>query len=210
MQQLTAVGLFNRPMQLYEYGPGEFTWGQTYAGGGLVDLRKIEASARDAVDRTYLGIAQVWEALIISQAADMFGDIPYSEAAGDIASPKLDSQADVYDALQRLLDSAVTNLASHEGEGPPVSVDLVYGDDPAKWIEAAHSLKARLFLHTAERNPSAYGEALGEAEQGISSAAGDLLSWHSENPNERNPWFDAERQWRAESSKSPRARSSST
>jgi hypothetical protein len=191
MQQLTAVGLFNRPIQLYEYGPGEFTWGQTYAGGGLIDLRKIEASARDAVDRTYLGIAQVWEALIISQAADMFGDIPYSEAAGDIASPKLDSQADVYEALQRLLDSAVTNLASHEGGGPPISVDLIYGDDPAKWIEAAHSLKARLFLHTAERDPSAYGEALGEAQQGISSTAGDLLSWHSDKPNEVNPWFAA-------------------
>jgi hypothetical protein len=190
MQQLTAVGLFYKPIQLYQYGPGAFGWGQAYAGGGLVDVRKIEASARDADDRTYLGIAQVWEALIISQIADMFGDIPYSEAAGDIPYPKLDSQAVVYEALQRLLDTAVTNLAIHQGEGPPISVDLVYGDDPAKWIEAAHSLKARLFLHTAERNPAAYGEALGEAQKGISSIAGDLLSWHSENPNERNPWFD--------------------
>jgi hypothetical protein len=189
MQQLTAVGLFYKSTQLYQYGPGAFGWGQSYGQGGLVDVRKIEALARDAHDRKYLGIAQIWEALIISQAADMFGDIPYSEAAGEIAAPKLDSQAVVYGALQRLLDSAVTNLASDSGEGPPVSVDLVYRDDPAKWIAAAHSLKARLFLHIAERDPAAYGEALGEAEQGISSPAGDLLSWHSDNPNERNPWF---------------------
>ena len=189
MQQLTAVGLFFQSTQQYQYGPGAFSWSQTYAHGGLLDVRKIEASARDAHDSTYLGIAQVWEAMIIGQAADMFGDIPYSEAAADIAAPKLDSQAVVYDALQRLLDSAVTNLASHAVEGPPASVDLVYGDDPQKWIEAAHSLKARLFMHTAERNPAAYDEALGEAERGISSAAGDFLAWHSEKPNEVNPWF---------------------
>ena len=190
MQQLTAVGIFLESAQLYQYGPGAFSWSQTYAHGGLLDVRKIQASARDAHDRTYLGIAQVWEALIIGQAADMFGDIPYSEAATDIATPKLDSQAVVYGALQQLLDTAVINLASDSGEGPPVSVDLVYGDDPEKWIEAAHSLKARLFMHTAERNPAAYGEALGEVEQGISSAAGDFLGWHSESPNEVNPWFD--------------------
>jgi starch-binding outer membrane protein, SusD/RagB family len=189
MQQLTAVSLFFQTTQLYQYGPGAFSWSQTYAHGGLLDVRKIEASARDAHDSTYLGIAQVWEALIIGQAADMFGDIPYSEAAADIASPKLDSQSVVYGALQRLLDSAITNLASNEGVGPPASVDLVYGDDPAKWIQAAHSLKARLFMHTAERDPAAYGEALIEAEQGISSAAGDFLGWHSETPNEVNPWF---------------------
>ena len=189
MQQLTAVGRGPTSIQLYDYVPSDFSWGSSYHGG-LVDLRKIEASARDAHDRRYLGIAQVWEALIISQIADMFGDIPYSEAAGEIADPKLDSQAEVYGALQLLLDSAVANLASPDGEGPPASVDVVYGDNPAKWIEAAHSLKARLFLHTAERDPSAYGEALGEAEQGISSSDGDLLGWHSENPIERNPWSD--------------------
>jgi starch-binding outer membrane protein, SusD/RagB family len=188
-QQVTAVGIFFQSTQQYLYGPGEFSWSQTYAHGGLIDLRKIEASARESHDSTYLGIAQVWEAMIIGQAADMFGDIPYSEAAADIVAPKLDSQAVVYGALQRLLDSAITNLASQVGEGPPVSVDLVYGDDSQKWIEAAHSLKARLFMHTAERDPAAYGEALAEAERGISSVAGDFLGWHSENPNEVNPWF---------------------
>jgi hypothetical protein len=189
MQQLTSVGFTFETPQLYQYGPGAFRWSQTYAHGGLLDLRKIEASARDAHDRTYLGVAQIWEALIIAQAADMFGDIPYSEAAADIATPKLDSQAVVYGALQRLLDSAIANLESHERGGPPASVDLVYGNNPAKWIEAAHSLKARLFLHTAERIPAAYGEALAQAKQGISSPTGDFLGWHSENPNEVNPWF---------------------
>src|SRR6476646_4379241 len=58
MQQVTAGGLFFQPTQLYQYGPGAFSWSQTYAHGGLVDLRKIEASARDSHDYTYLGIAQ--------------------------------------------------------------------------------------------------------------------------------------------------------
>ena len=37
-------------------------WGAVYTGGGLVDVLIIETNARAAADRTYLGIAEVWEA----------------------------------------------------------------------------------------------------------------------------------------------------
>jgi starch-binding outer membrane protein, SusD/RagB family len=186
VQQMTGTNqVYSRDR--YDFDEFDFGWRGIYGGGGLLDLRKIEASAREAHDRLYLGTAQVWEALLIGAAADFFGDVPYSEAAGGIPAPKLDSQAEVYGALQLLLDSAMVNLASDAGPGPGAR-DLVYGGEPAAWVEAAHTLKARLYLHTTERDPSAYTRALAEAKQGISTPDNDFATFQSARPGEENPW----------------------
>jgi hypothetical protein len=96
---------------------------------------------------------------------------------------------DVYDALQALLSEAITNLA---GEGPGAQdADLVYGGDPEKWIALAHTLKARLYLHTAEVDgAAAYASALAEAQQGIASSDGDyIVPFTGGLQGESNPWY---------------------
>src|SRR5579864_4995687 len=50
-------------------------------GGGLLDIRKAEQFARVAKDTLFLGILKVYEALEIGYAADIWGDIPYRQAA---------------------------------------------------------------------------------------------------------------------------------
>src|SRR6266849_1515936 len=40
-------------------------WILAYDGGGLVDIKQIEADAVANGDSTYLGIAKIWEALTI-------------------------------------------------------------------------------------------------------------------------------------------------
>ena len=166
-------------------------WPAFYQSGGLLDLRKLQAMTRARGDSVYLGVAQVWEALSMGTLADAFGDIPYSEALTSVATPKLDRQQDVYAALQLLLDSAIVNL---QGRGPgPQDVDLVYGGDPQAWIEAAHTLKARLYLHTAEVvGAPAYAAALAEARQGISTPAHDFTLYASSKPGEQNVWYQFE------------------
>src|SRR5438128_2284548 len=79
-------------------------------------------------------------------------------------------------SLQVLLTSAIADLESGAGTGPG-AYDLVYGGDTQAWIQAAHSLKARLYLHVVE--PAAdkaaiYRLALAEAQQGISSPENDF------------------------------------
>jgi hypothetical protein len=125
----------------------------------------------------------------MSFVADMYGDIPYSEAAKpDILTPKLDKQVDVYAALQTVLDGAITDLtgASAATVG---ALDLSYAGNPQKWIKAAHTLKARLYMHTAEVDPTAYAKALAQAQQGIDSPAGDLTEYHSQANLEENEWW---------------------
>ncbi len=167
---------------------GEFT--SVYTGGGLVDHRAIQADAASSGNKTLVGIDKVWEALIVGFAADNYGDIPYSEAVqSDKPTPKLDPQLSVYAALQTLLDGAITDLQANQGVVG--SLDLSLGGNNAAWIKVAHSLKARLYMHTAEVNAGAYALALAQAQQGISSPAGDLNSRHKgpSGTGEENIWW---------------------
>ena len=166
---------------------------QLYIGGGLVDLRKIQTSADAEGDKVYAGVAKVLEAFLIGFGADAWGNIPYSEAAGDNPSPKFDNQLEVYAALQTLLTSAIADLDG-AGNGPG-AFDLVYGGDKAKWKQAAYTLKARYYMHTAEGPTrgtfvsSAYQSAITAANNGISASANDFKAFHGAATSERNIWY---------------------
>jgi SusD family. len=165
---------------------GEFT--RAYRPS-LLDLRQIQAQSRESGDQVFLGVAQVAEAMFMTPVADIWGDVPYSQAAkpDSFPTPVYDPQQDVYAALQALLDEAIVNLAG-SGAGPG-KADLVYGGDADKWIELAHTLKARLYLHVAEVDPSAYQKALDEANLGISSNDGDYVIPYTATNSEDNNWY---------------------
>jgi starch-binding outer membrane protein, SusD/RagB family len=184
-QQMAGTGRQWAGYDQYSITENDFGWDSYYNGGGLVDLRKVQGLV--AEDKLYLGIAQVWEALVVGQLADMWGDIPYSEALGTIAQPKLDKQADVYAALQVLLDNAITNL--NAGGTGPGAADLVYGGAKSAWVQAAHTLKARLYMHVAEVDQTAYAKARTETALGISSEANDFTTYQSGSTGEQNQWF---------------------
>jgi hypothetical protein len=158
-----------------------------YGAGGLLDIKKIQQSADSAGDLQFKGVAEVWEALVIGTAADVWGDIPYREAAGDVNQPHFDPQLQVYDDIEAKLDQAITDLA---GAGPgPGPNDFVYGGDVAKWTAAANTLKARYHLHMVEvRGNSEYQKAIDAATNGILEHDGDFTTFHTSATLERNAW----------------------
>lgn len=184
-QQFAGTGRQWSGYDHYVLTENDNDWGIFYTGGGLVDLFKVEDQVK--ADKVYLGVAQVWEALIVGFIADYWGDIPYSEAGRGNFQPKLDDQLAVYAKLQTVLDQAITNLnGAGVGPGP---ADLIYFGDKALWIRAAHSLKARLYMHTAEVSSGDYAKALSEASLGISSNDDDFTSYQSTTTGEINHWF---------------------
>jgi starch-binding outer membrane protein, SusD/RagB family len=190
MQHFAGVDRQYSSTDIYSVGEDDYSsdWNFIFAQGGLIDIHKMRAAAVKVGDRQREGIAKIYEALEIGTAASIWGDIPYTEADNpDITNPKLDKQLDVYAALQALLSSAISDLSSGIGDGPG-STDLVYGGDSDSWIAVAHTLKARFYMHTAEVNASAYALANAEAKKGISSPAGDYLTYHSGLPTEWNVW----------------------
>ncbi|HEY0241286.1 MAG TPA: SusD/RagB family nutrient-binding outer membrane lipoprotein [Gemmatimonadaceae bacterium] len=189
-QHLAGVDRQYSSTDIYSVGEDDYSsdWNFIFAQGGLIDIRKLREAVEKVGDRRYLGIAKIYEALEIGTAASIWGDIPYSEANNpDIANPKLDKQLDVYAALQTLLTSAIADLSAGAGAGPGAA-DLVFGGNAARWIAVAHTLRARFYMHTAEATPAAYALANAAAKQGISSAAGDYLTYHSALPTEWNIW----------------------
>lgn len=168
-------------------------------GGGLLDIRKMQQLARNLGDSTYIGIGKVYEALVMGMAADMWGDIPYRQAADSLnEAPAFDSQLQVYADVIAQLDSAINvylPAASLPNLGPPQdNAELIYGGRSVEelrttYTEVAHTLKARYHMHLAEVDPANYALALAEVPLGISSPANDMNWYHDATPNGNNIWY---------------------
>lgn len=138
------------------------------------NARIIQEKAAPFNNKVALGVGQVIEALLISKATALYGDIPYSQAFNieEYPTPVFDKQADVYASLITLLDKAYANLSAPLG-----SVDsgkeFIFGGSPASWAGAAKTLQARLYLHLGD-----YAKAITAAGNGISDSADDALIPH--------------------------------
>jgi len=199
MQQMAGTDRQYRGYDQYSITEGLFgEYSSAYTGGGLIDMRAIQAGAEATSNPILGGITKVWEALVMGFVADMYGDASYTQAANgdEFPQPALDQQADIYAALQAVLDDAIADLSS--GQGFVGDLDLSLGGDPDAWVAVANTLKARLYLHTAETNPSAYqqalsalctGATLATCTKGIQSSAGDLNEYHSGASGEENIWW---------------------
>ena len=129
----------------------------------------------------------------LGSLADMFGDIPYTDAFGGLDDnffPAYDTQQDIYASIHTLLDEAITAFEGDAGAGPALAGDdLMFGGSAAAWIRVAHSLKAKYYIHTTKVNANAYADALGEMADGISSNAEDFQFNFGLATNEANPQY---------------------
>jgi hypothetical protein len=190
MQQMAGTQLQYQVQDLYVLDGGSGDFSMPYTGGVLIDIRSIEASSAASGDKIFLGIAQTLKAWEIGTLADVWGDVPYTQAAkaDSFPTPKYDPQQVVYDSVLATLDQAITNLSGATGVGPGAA-EIVYKGNPALWLQLAHTLKARFYLHLTERDPTNYAKALTEANLGISSNAADYITFQTSNANEQNDWY---------------------
>jgi starch-binding outer membrane protein, SusD/RagB family len=195
MQQ--TVGVARQMLNEYQYngvveGSFDAEFARAYQGGGRLDLLKIDSISSQFGDSLMLGVSKIVEAWMIGTDADIWGDIPFSQADSFSVYPQpvLDPQQTVYSDVQNMLSEGIADLATGAGVGPE-EFDLVYGGDPTQWTELAHTLKARFFLHTAEQlGTPAYQSALAEANLGISSNDNDYIAnFSGDQALESNPWW---------------------
>lgn len=157
------------------------TWDNLYSRV-ISQAKIVETKSLVVNNKTMVGIAQVMQAQAFGLAADLWGDVPFSEASDPIAfpQPKFDTQAQVYAGVQTMLDNAITNLEANVGVSPGAK-DIFYGGDRLKWIAAAHTLKARFYLHTKD-----YNNAIIQANLGIADVANNMMAPHG--PTESSDW----------------------
>ncbi|WP_426059592.1 SusD/RagB family nutrient-binding outer membrane lipoprotein [Hymenobacter sp. B1770] len=178
-RQYTGLNLYNTAAGDYDNA-----WATAYATT-LAQTRIVSEKAQAVNNRALLGVAQVVEAQIVGQITALWGDVPYSEALRPNAPSKFDAQADVYAATQTLLDQAITNLPLNGVYTR--SRDIFYQGSVAKWTAAAHSLKARHYLHVKN-----YAQAATQARLGISSSVDDMVMPYAGSAfsGDVNPYYD--------------------
>jgi hypothetical protein len=164
------VGLTSLYSNIYGYSlsgvESNGVWSRIYVGA-LTNTRLIREKAPD--DRLLNGIAKVIEAHAIGTGASLFGDLPYSEANNtEIEDPAFDSQISVFNAVIDLLTDAISDL--EQANSRLLLEDIYFEGDAQKWLEAAYTLQARYYLQLRD-----YGNAYAAAQQGISSADGNML-----------------------------------
>ena len=150
----------------YNLSTGESNdeWRALY-GGVMTNMRHIRENSDSALLR---GIATIIEAHAFGTGASLWGDIPYSEAGiSEIEDPIFDPQVNVYNSAIALLDEGINTLNGATSE--PIDEDIYFNGNKDNWIAAAYTLKARFYLHQKD-----YSSALSAAQNGISSASGDL------------------------------------
>ena len=141
-------------------------------------------------------------AVNLATATQSWGDVPYSQAflateGEEFFQPEFDTQENLYNAVQQLLDDAITELNKPAIAGGPGNDDLMYDGDASSWIMTANALKARYYMHLVKRDGSAHTKALGVLGSAYSSNAEESMftSFGSQGANDANPYgqFGAQR-----------------
>lgn len=79
---------------------------------------------------------------------DMYGDIPFKEAAqalhGGTLTPAYDTVEELYNLWLEQLNEAISTLTTSTNQIELNTQDVVYGGDVAKWAKLANSIKLRI------------------------------------------------------------------
>ncbi len=138
----------------------------------------------------YAAIGRILFVTNMQLATDTYGDLPLTNAfkAPQTVQPTYDKQQDIYTYMFAELDKAIAEIAlTNPATIKPGIDDLFYGGAMNKWREAAHFLKARLYMHQTKRGvTNAVTNALTAMASGFTSSANDFqMLFSDKNPN---PW----------------------
>lgn len=161
----------------------------------------IDAVKNNPDESNKLNIARIWKVYLYHRITDLYGDIPYSEAAKanstQVFLPKYDSQEFIYKDLLKELDEAA--LALNDTKQSFGKSDFIYDGDVSKWKKFSYSLMLRLGLRLTKVDPALAKTWVTKAIAGgvILNGADNAIMKYTDGPNDfnKNPvGFDARKQ----------------
>lgn len=156
------------------YSNSSFTslWSTLYAQS-ITGFNKIIEIGNTTSNPNYRGVAltlRSWSFLLLT---DAYGDIPYSQAGKlkEYITPVYDKQKDVYFGLLDDLKAAKTAL---DPNGKAIAGDIIYSGNITRWKKFANSLRLRIALRIADKEPA-------KAKQVLDDIKGDGDLFISDN-----------------------------
>ncbi len=99
--------------------------------------------------------ARIWKAYSFMILTDTYGDIPYFEAGQgfttEIITPKYDPQEAIYKDILKELDEASAALTTAQD---PITTDILYGGNVAKWKKLGNSMLLRAAMRLSKVDPA--------------------------------------------------------
>ncbi|MEW6701616.1 MAG: SusD/RagB family nutrient-binding outer membrane lipoprotein [Bacteroidota bacterium] len=185
-------------------------WFLAYSGA-LTNLRITQNKATaDGGKGNLVGAAKILEGITMGTVASLWGDVPYSQADqfNVTSQPKYDNQIEVYNAVLKVLNDGITDFS---GAMRKLDQDaLSYNGDPARWVKAARTARARYLMQLARSqnySSAALNLVIQEAQQGILATngsedlkilhatgtyQGDMNSWYSFQVFDRSGYISAD------------------
>ena len=142
--------------------------------------------------------ASIIAAYNFSKITDLFGDVPFKDAAkgkeGNV-TPKYDKQEDIYSGLMDLLNSSLNVLKkSTQSQIYPSQFDPLYEGKLESWKRFGNSLKLRLAMRARLANPAKYEpiivESLAEPLIETNQDNAKLTNYDNTNAQLYNPWYN--------------------
>ena len=149
----------------------------------------------------YKGVALVLRSWVFSLLTDNFGDIPYHQSMkiDQFLTPAYDHQKDVYEGLLTDLKEAQAAL---DPNGKAIAGDVIYNGNISSWKKFANSLRLRIALRIADREPEISKQVLTDIQtQGDSfiddnNTIAQLVYFNSPNQNPISNYFDTRDDYR--------------
>ncbi len=148
----------------------------------------------DAIDRTgednrpnLNAIMRIHKVYLMSIITDIYGDVPYFEAgkAGVTATPKYDSQKDIYYDFFDELEACIAQLEAGGTDVITGDVTTLSGDTKG-WARYANTLRMRYAMRLAEVDPdkaqTEFNKALNASCGYITSADQDVMVKYTDSP----------------------------
>ncbi len=132
-----------------DFNFNDVMWQTRY--GVLFDLHQAEVKGLARNNKAIAGASIILSVKGFQELVDMFGDIPYSQAfqVATITRPAYDKAQDIYNALFKRLDTAISYL-SEPASSLFTKADIVNQGNTKKWIQFANTLKLRLLIRQSQ------------------------------------------------------------
>ena len=175
---------------------GEFS--ELYAGA-LMNFEEIRKQSSKNGNWHYYLIATVLQCYTFQVLADLYENIPFSQAfkgnEGNL-TPIYENSMDIYDSLIVRLNKALEKDYDNDELEEIGEADFLFNGDMKRWVEFANTLKLKIFIRQSEARPEV-AEAgildLYEDEDEIDFLETYVSFWNYEDvTNKRNPLYATE------------------
>ena len=132
---------------------GNITPYQTWFDEVASNLNDLYNSAQAKGAYYYMGAADVFSAMGFMEMLDLYGEMPYTQALGNIPAPAYDDGKTIYNGCMGKLNEAISLFGKTQAANAPsfAAGDMWLGGSAAQWLKFCYGLKARYMLKLSKK-----------------------------------------------------------